>query len=203
MFVQVIQGKVADPSAMRAAGDRWLEQLAPGATGWLGTTSGVTEDGRFILLARFTSEDAAMRNSDRPEQGEWWTETSKLFDGDAEFKNSVAVDEDMVGDPGTAGFVQVVLGKVSDVDRARELMRQDPQAWSQLRPDLLGTLTVVHDNGELTTAAYFTSEEEARAGESREVPADMREEMAQIDALTVGQPEYLDLKEPWLHAPKG
>jgi hypothetical protein len=88
---------------MRAAGERWLEQLAPGATGWLGTTSGVTEDGRFILLARFTSEDAAMRNSDRPEQGEWWTETSKPFDGDAEFKNSVAVDEDMVGDPGTAG----------------------------------------------------------------------------------------------------
>jgi hypothetical protein len=142
-----------------------------------------------------------MRNSDRPEQGEWWTETSKLFDGDAEFKNSVAVDEYMVGDPGTARFVQVVLGKVSDVDRARELMRRDPQAWSQLRPDLLGTLTVVHDNGELTTAAYFTSEDEARAGESREVPAEMREEMAQIDALTVGQPEYLDLKEPWLHAP--
>ncbi|MGE5763508.1 MAG: hypothetical protein ACM3ZF_06425, partial [Mycobacterium leprae] len=64
---------------MRAAFERWVEELAPGAAGWLGSTAGVTDDGRFIGLARFESEQAARRNSDRPEQGRWWAETSKLF----------------------------------------------------------------------------------------------------------------------------
>jgi hypothetical protein len=67
MFVQVIRGQVSDP-----------EQLTAGAPGWLGSTAGVTEDGRFVALARFESQEAARRNRDRPEQGQWWMETSKL-----------------------------------------------------------------------------------------------------------------------------
>ena len=59
MFVQVIQGQVADAGKLKAALDRWIQELAPGSIGWLGTTAGVTEDGRFIELARFESEDAA------------------------------------------------------------------------------------------------------------------------------------------------
>ena len=42
MFVQVITGKVTDAAAVRAAFDRWLDELAPGAKGWLGSTAGVT-----------------------------------------------------------------------------------------------------------------------------------------------------------------
>jgi hypothetical protein len=203
VFAQVIQGKVTDRSALRAAMDRWLSEVAPGSIGWLGSTGGVTEDGRFILLARFSSQEEAMRNSDRPEQDAWWSETSKLFDGEATFKNSVAVDEDLAGNPDDAGFVQFVLGKMRDPDRARELMSRDPQAWSQLRPDLLGTVTAVHEGGEMTTAAYFTSEQDAREGESREVPQELQEGMAEVDALTVGEPEFLDIKEPWLDSRKG
>jgi len=183
--------------------DRWLSDVAPGSIGWLGSTGGVTDDGRFILLARFSSQEEAMRNSDRPEQDAWWSETSKLFDGEATFKNSTAVDEDLAGNPDDAGFVQFVLGKVRDPDRARELMSRDPQAWTQLRPDLLGTVTAVHEGGEMTTAAYFTSEQDAREGESKEVPQELQEGMAEIDALTVGEPEFLDIKEPWLDSRKG
>ena len=91
VFVQVIQGQVTDAGKVRAALDRWAQELAPGATGWLGSTAGVTEDGRFIALARFESEQAARRNSDRPEQDRWWAETSKLFTGEASFKDSVDV----------------------------------------------------------------------------------------------------------------
>ena len=40
MFVQVIQAKVSDKDEMRAAVDRWADELAPGATGWLGSTGG-------------------------------------------------------------------------------------------------------------------------------------------------------------------
>jgi hypothetical protein len=97
MFVQVIQGQVSDAGKVRAALDRWAQELAPGSTGWLGTTAGVTEDGRFIALARFASEEAARRNSDRPEQDRWWAETAKLFTGEATFKDSSDVTVDVTG----------------------------------------------------------------------------------------------------------
>jgi hypothetical protein len=88
MFVQVIQGKVSDPARMRAALDRWGQELSPGATGWLGSTAGVADDGTLTLVARFDSEQAARRNSDRPEQDRWWAETSALFTDGATFRDS-------------------------------------------------------------------------------------------------------------------
>jgi hypothetical protein len=88
MFAQVIQGKTSDPDGLQAAIDRWIQELAPGAIGWLGTTGGTTEDGRTIAVVRFESEEAARRNSERPEQDQWWAETAKLFDGEATFRDS-------------------------------------------------------------------------------------------------------------------
>jgi hypothetical protein len=202
MFVQVIQGKLTDPSAMRAAGERWLEQLAPGATGWLGTTSGVTEDGRFILLARFTSEDAAMRNSDRPEQGEWWAEMAKLFDGEPVFRDSTRVLVDVRGNPDDAGFVQVMQGGSSDPDRAWKLMEEDDTDWSAFRPDILGSISIGHADGRWTMVNYFTSEAEARAGEQKEAPAELQQQMEELMSLSTGEPEFLDITEPWFSSPR-
>jgi len=202
MFVQVIQGKVTDPAALRAAMDRWLHEVEPGSIGWLGSTGGVTEDGRFILFARFSSAEEAMRNSDRPEQSAWWAETSRLFAGEVTFKNSITVDEDLVGNPDQAGFVQFVLGRMRDPERARALMRQDPQAWMEVRPDLIGTVTAVHEGGEMTTAAYFTSEKDAREGEAKQIPEQLKKGMEEVNSLTVGEPEYLNIKEPWLDSPR-
>src|SRR6478735_10243916 len=88
MFVQTIRGKVTDPDAVRPVVDRWMKDLGPTAKGWLGSTSGITDDGQLFVLARFESEDAARANSDRPEQGEWWAEMEKLFDGEATFQDS-------------------------------------------------------------------------------------------------------------------
>ena len=102
MFAQVIQGQVADAAEARQAFDRWVEELAPGATGWLGSTAGVTADGKLIAVARFESEDAARRNSDRPEQGDWWAQTEKLFTGEPTFRDSTQVDVDTHGDPDQA-----------------------------------------------------------------------------------------------------
>ena len=50
MFVQVIQGNVSDAARVRALLDRWVAEVAPGAVGWLGSTSGVTDDGRLVAL---------------------------------------------------------------------------------------------------------------------------------------------------------
>jgi hypothetical protein len=202
MFVQVIQGRVSDAGRVRAALDRWVEELAPGATGWLGSTAGVTDDGRFIGLVRFESEGAARRNSDRSEQGEWWAETSKLFTGEASFRDSSDVDVDIIRDPDTAGFVQVIQGRGSDPGRARELMSQDSDRWAAFRPDIIGSVGVGHEGGEYTMALYFTSEEEAREGERREPPPELKAQMEEMNALTVGEPEFFDLKEPWLYSPR-
>jgi hypothetical protein len=203
MFVQVIQGQVSDAGQARAALDRWVQELAPGATGWLGSTAGVTEDGRFIALARFESEEAARRNSDRPEQDAWWTETAKLFSGEASFKDSVDVTLDVSGEPGDAGFVQVMQGRGTDPDRARELMGQDSSAWADFRPDILGSGAVLHEGGAYTMAIYFTSEEEAREGERKEPPPELKAQMEEMDAMSEGVPEFFDLRQPWLYAPAG
>ncbi len=202
MFVQVIQGQVADAEKIRAALDRWAQELAPGSTGWLGTTAGATEDGRFIALARFTSEEAARRNSDRPEQDRWWAETAKLFTGEATFKDSSDVTVDVTGDPDKAGFVQVIQGRGSDPDRARELMEQDSSAWAAFRPEILGSLAVGHEGGAYTMAVYFTSEGEAREGERKQPPPELQAQMDEMAALSVGEPEFFDLKQPWLHSPR-
>jgi hypothetical protein len=202
MFVQVIQGQVADAEQVRAALDRWARELAPGATGWLGSTAGVTDDGRFIALARFESEEAARRNSGRPEQDRWWAETARLFTGEATFSDSDDVIVDLVGEPGDAGFVQVMRGHGNDPDRARELMGQDSSAWADFRPDILGSVAVLHEGGAYTMAIYFTSEEEAREGERKEPPPELRAQMEELDALSAGVPEFFDLRQPWLYSPR-
>ena len=202
MFVQVIQGQVGDAEQVRAAFDRWDRELAPGATGWLGSTAGVTDDGRFIALARFESEEAARRNSGRPEQDRWWAETARLFSGEASFTDSDDVVVDVVGEPGDAGFVQVMRGRGTDPDRARELMAQDSSEWADFRPDILGSVAVLHDGGAYTMAIYFTSEEEARQGERKEPPPELRAQMEEMEALSVGVPEFFDLRQPWLYSPR-
>lgn len=202
MFVQVMQGQVSDAGQLRAAFDRWAEELAPGAAGWIGSTAGVTDDGRFIALARFESEEAARRNSDRPAQDQWWTETAGLFTGEATFRDSSDVTIDVVGDPDHAGFVQVMQGRGSDPDRARELQEQDLAEWAAFRPDVLGSVGVGHDGGAYTMAIYFTSEEAAREGERKEPPPELKAQMDEMNALNVGEPAFFDLTEPWLYAPR-
>jgi hypothetical protein len=202
VFVQVIQGQVADAGKLRAALDRWAQELAPGSIGWLGSTAGVTEDGRFIELARFESEEAARRNSNRPEQDQWWTETSKLFSGEATFSDSSDVTLDLTGEPDDAGFVQIIQGRGSDPDRARELMGQDSSEWAAFRPDIIGSVAVGHEGGAYTMALYFTSEAAAREGERKEPPPELKAQMDEMAALSVGEPEFFDLKQPWLYSPR-
>ena len=201
MFVQVIKGKVGDPSTLRAALDRWVAELAPGSTGWLGSTTGVTDDGTVILVARFDTVENARRNSDRPEQGQWWAETERLFEGEVTFDDSSEVDEYVVGDPDTAGFVQVMQGQVSDLERVRDLMQSQPDI-SELRPDILAILNLGHSDGRWTSVAYFTSEAEARQQESQPQPPDVAEMMQEMESLSVGETTYYDLRQVWFHSPQ-
>jgi hypothetical protein len=200
MFVQVIQGRTSQPQALADAFDRWKADLSPGATGWLGSTGGVTEDGRFIAVARFESEEAAMANSARPEQGAWWAETARLLDGDAVFRNSTDVEVDVSGDPDQAGFVQVMQGRGTDPERAKQLMAQDADKWAELRPDVIGSVTIGHDQGAYTMVMYFTSEADAREGERKELPPELQAQMEEMNSLSIGEPEFFDLKQPILNS---
>jgi hypothetical protein len=202
MFAQIIQGKTSNPQALTAAGEQWLQDLAPGATGWLGTTSGVTEDGRAIAVVRFESEEDARRNSNRPEQDQWWSQTSKLFDGEATFRDSTDVTVDVQGDPDQAGFVQIMQGRSSDPERAKQLMDQDADKWAEFRPDVVGSVSIGHDDGGYTMVLYFTSEAEAREGERKEPPPELQAQMEEMNKLSVGETEFFDLKQPTMFSPK-
>ena len=201
MFAQVIQGKTSNPQGLEAALDRWLQDLAPRATGWLGSTSGVTEDGRAIAVVRFESEEDARRNSDLPEQDQWWSETAKLYDGEATFLDSTDVTVDLQGDPDRAGFVQIMRGRSGDPERAKQLMDQDADKWAAFRPDVLGSVTAGHDDGSYTMVLYFTSEAEAREGERKEPPPELQAQMEEMNKLGVGEPEFFDLKRPLINSP--
>jgi hypothetical protein len=202
MFIQVIEGKVSDPAAVRAAVERWQTDLAPGAEGWLGTTAGVTSDGRMVAVVRFEDEATAQRNSDRPEQGAWWAEMSKLIDDEPVFRNSDRVMVDVRGNPEDAGFVQVMQGGSSDPERAWKLMEEDDTDWSAFRPDIIGSINIGHPGGRWTMVNYFTSEAEAREGEKKEPPAEMQAQMEELMSLSDGEPEYLDITEPWYYSPR-
>src|SRR5262249_19165288 len=125
MFVQVIQGHAADRDELKAALDHWFSELAPGSIGWLGTTAGITADDMFIALVRFVSAQAAQRNSDRPEQHQWWMETAKLFAGDVTFHDSQEVLPFLEGGSDRAGFVQVIQGRMDDSERIRAMLQQE------------------------------------------------------------------------------
>jgi hypothetical protein len=202
MWVQTIQGAVVDRDELHARLDEWAKELAPTAEGWLGATAGVTEDGTFIAMVRFESEETGRRNSDRPEQGEWWGRASALFSGDPVFNESSEVTVDLSGDPDQAGFVQVIQGRTTDPARARELMSSgNSDAWATFRPDILGSVAVGLDGGAYSVLIYFTTEEEAREGERKEPPPELKAEMDAMGELEVGEPTFLDLKDPWLYTP--
>jgi hypothetical protein len=198
MFVQVIEGRVADRDGLQRQMDRWMTELRPGATGFLGSTAGVTDDGSAIAFARFDSAAAAKANSERPEQGEWWAETQKFYDGEVEFTDSDDVETFLGGGSDDAGFVQVMKGSGTDREQLRAMDESFEKHAGSFRPDLVGVLRVWTGPATYIEAAYFTSEADARAGEAKEPPAELADEMKQFEALTANI-EFLDLRDPWLY----
>jgi hypothetical protein len=200
MFVQVIEARVSDADGLRNSLDSWQDKLQAGATGWLGTTGGITDDGRFIALARFESQEAARANSDRPEQGEWFAEISKYFDGEPDFLDCGNVQTFLDGGSDDAGFVQVMRGRSEDVARMNELFANHDEALREGRPEILGGTLADAGDGRYTHAIYFRSEQAAREGEAKEPPADVRAALEEAMQL-MGEATYFDLKDPILRSP--
>jgi hypothetical protein len=197
LFIQVIQGTTKDAEGLLRQLDRWQEEIRPGSTGYLGSTGGVTEDGKVFLLARFESAEAAGANSGRPEQDAWWNETVKYFDGAPSFKDYTDVDVSRDGGSNDAGFVQVMQGRVRDAARVREMEAEFMPQMEALRPDVIGSIRGWNGN-EYTEAIYFTSEADARKGEASMTETGKDDPGFQEYMSLIESVDYLDLKDPWL-----
>ena len=197
MFVQLIEGRVSDADGLRRQLDKWNAELKAGADGYLGATGGVTDDGRVIFAARFDSAEAAEANSARPEQGEWWSETERSFDGEVTFTDSDDVETYLRGGSNDAGFVQVMKSKDVDREQVHALDAIFTSVADTFRPDLIGGLRVWTGPTESTELAYFTSEAEARANEKKDPPPEFADQMAQFEQM-MANTEFIDLRNPWL-----
>lgn len=193
MFIQIIQGTCTRQDELHALADRWREELAPGADGWLGGTYGFTDDNQFVGVVRFESREKAMANSARPEQGAWAEQMMALMDGEVTFHDCDDVTLMMGGGSDDAGFVQVIQGKVDDPSRLKALMTSDPTRLHEMRPDILGATLAIEPDGTFTETVAFTDEASARKGEQTEPPEDVR---AELDYAMSGA-RFYDLRHPW------
>jgi len=206
-FVQVIRGHVAEGATgrdeIRSMLDRWATDLAPGAAGWLGSTAGVADDNSFVAAVRFDSQESARANSGRPEQHQWWMETAKLFTGDVSFSDCPQAEDFLVGGSDSAGFVQVIEGRVSDVDAMRRIndQVQARTAGGKGRQDVIGGVVGLHSGDRFVQVVYFTSLEAARAGEAMEMPPELAALWEQEGEL-LSELTYTDLTDPWMYSPR-
>lgn len=195
MFIQVMQAACSRPEELRKFAEGWKDDLGPGASGFLGGTFGVTEDGQFLGVVRFESASAAAANSARPEQDAWAQQFGSYLDGPPSFSDYDDVTEFLAGGSDAAGFVQVIRGSTDDVAGVKALMA-DTGSLQEMRPEILGGTFAVDADGGFTQTVYFTDEASARTGEQQEPPAEVREA---IEKLMEGA-SFHDLRAPWFES---
>jgi hypothetical protein len=200
MFIQIMQGQATNPDGIRTQLDRWKAELAPVADGWLGSTAGITDDGYFIAVVRFASEELARRNSDRPEQDAWWNQLAQHL-AEVAFHDSTRVHTYKQGGSDQAGFVQIIQGHSPDLERLAALGRAQESQMAEQAPHILGMTAAEHADrpGDFTQTVYFTSEEEARRHE-RQQPAESDPNFAEFSSL-MSDLRYFDLRKPRLDSP--
>lgn len=195
MFIQVIQGTLKDAELMERQMASWRREIKPGAAGYLGSTSGITDDGHGITLVRFESQAAAKANSERPEQGAWWAETARAFEAAPTFYDCGEVDLLLGGGSNEAEFVQMMQARARSQEEMRARVRELEGQLHERRPDILGVTVAWHGDGGLTQATYFSSEAEARKGERETEQDSLRQEfMSHLE----GPPTFFDLRRPEL-----
>ena len=198
MFIQVIQGRCIRQEEMRALSERWREEVAPGAIGWLGGTYGFTDDGELVAVVRFESKEAAEANAARPEQQAFWGQMEKLFDGPVEFHDCNRVVLMMDGGSDEAGFVQILRGRLEDPHALAAGLHEMETMLHEARPEIIGATFAIEQDGTFTETVAFTDEAAAREGERQAIPISgpVHDAMMQFDHM-VHDVEYRDLHAPW------
>jgi hypothetical protein len=201
MFIRVIQGRATNPPGIRRDLGRWQRLLAADADGWLGSTTGITEEGWSITVVHFASEAHARRNSDRPEQREWWRDASQHL---ARIVVHDAAKVHTYGEGGVdeAGFVQVIQGHSNNLARMATLGRDQGEALVWEAPHILGTTVAEHVDrpGDFTQIVYFTSEQDARRFDP-EPPVEADEPAQEERRGLMTNLRCFDLRDPQLLSP--
>jgi hypothetical protein len=191
MWVQVISGRTKDPEGLIAHGRTWDTEV--GNPGMLGVTAGATDDGRVISIVRFESEEVARASESSPEQQAWVEKMQGFYEGQPTYLESSETQELLGGISPQAGFVQVMRTTGANRDQVAKLDAVFEKI-AGARKDLLGVFRVWTGPDSSVEAAYFTSEAEARAGESGEMPEELKSVIAEFHDM--GETEYFDLKSP-------
>lgn len=195
MFVQVVQAKAKDKTGVKEMWDRWNREVKPAASGYIGATGGITDDGELLVIARFESAEAAERNNNIPEQQQWYSEFEKYIEGEPAFTNYTNVELQEEGGSDDAGFVQVIRTKGGDPEAFRRLDAEMAPKMKGLRPDVIGGFTA-YEADDATTVIYFTSHDEARKNESNPEFQELAKRYMELQ----GEPTFYDLKDPWLES---
>jgi hypothetical protein len=201
MFIQVIQGRATNPPGIRRDLGRWQRQLAADADGWLGSTTGITDDGWSITVIRFASEAQARRNSDRPEQREWWRDASQHL-ARVDLHDAPKVHTYRDGGSDQAGFVQVFQGHTDDLEQIVNLGRVQKEVLARDARHILGMTVAEHADqpGDFTQTVYFTSEQDARRF-AQEPPAEAEEPVLEQLRSLMATSRCFDLRDPQMLSP--
>lgn|GEM_PF-199387 len=187
MFVQVVRAPAVDPTPLLEQVARLPAMLSTDPAGFLGLSAGISDDGDFVAVARFT----------QPGGGGWWAALEPWLAGPADVRASSDVELLLGGGSDQAGFVEVIEGRTSDRARFMELERQLEPRLAADRPDFLGSQIVWWTDGSWLEVAYFTSEDDVRAGDALPVAPEVEELTAAWE--DVARPSaQSDLADPYL-----
>jgi hypothetical protein len=164
MFIQVIRGKAKDPAALEQRLGSWESDVKPGATGFEGALTGLTQHGEWFTMVRFDNEANARANSDRPEQGAWWEETAAHYDGEPTFVEGEDTEVVLGGAAPDAEFVQVMVGRAHDRETQAQIEEELTPLLAEVHPGFKGSVRLWNGN-DFIDAIYFSNEAEARSGE--------------------------------------
>jgi hypothetical protein len=120
----------------------------------------------------------------------------ECFEGEVTFHDCDDAVMFLDGGSDDAGFVQVIQGRLADPEGFRHFMERPMDTLHEARPDIIGGTIAIDADGFFTQTVAFRSEEEARAGERTEMPAEMRQQMEE-EMSSMGDVHYLDLHHPW------
>lgn len=201
MFIQILQGRVADEAGARRELERWLGDLGTQAPGWLGVTAGIGDDRTFMAVLRFASEAAAMANDRRPELAAWRAAVKQHLVGPVRLDQCPVVRTSKAGNPARAGFVRILQGRVADPARLAALQGEVEHAL-QRQPHLLEVVVGEHEGGHgyFTEVASFVSERAVRAAE-RAMPVESAVQLGMVRSF-MERLRLVELHDPWVLTPE-
>jgi hypothetical protein len=198
MFIQVLKGKTSRRDEVKELGTSWRSEVG-GAEGWLGGTFGFTDDDTFFGVVRFESREAAMANSERPEQGAFAEKMGALMDGEVQFLDYDDVMTFLDGGSDDAGYVQVIQGRTDDRNLFHTLL-DDTTVLHERRPEIMGGTVGLAPDGSFTETVAFTDEASARQGEQADM-SDAPPEVGEALQKLMEGAEFYDLREVWFESP--